>query len=196
MDCDEAYLRLRVGNARFVAGESLHPHEERDWRKRLKLAQRPIATVLACSDSQAPPELVFDQGLGDLFVIRVAGNVISPDTLGSIQYAGTYLGTLLFVVLGHDECGPVRAALLGRARHAPQPMQIEALVRLMQPALKEVDAEADFATQMIAAIEANVRWSVAQIRQMPLARGPVEAKRVKIVGAIYELETGTVRFLE
>ena len=98
MDCAEAWIRLKAGNDRFVHGESIHPHEEKDWRRRLRLAQRPIATVLGCSESQAPPEIIFDQGLGDLFVIRVAGNVISSDTLGSIQYAGTYLGTRLFVV--------------------------------------------------------------------------------------------------
>jgi carbonic anhydrase len=196
MDCDEAFLRLKAGNERFVLGESVHPHEERDWRRRLKQAQRPIATVLGCSDSQAPPEIVFDQGPGDLFVIRVAGNVISPDTLGSVQYAGTYLDTRLFVVLGHEGCGVVQAALTERTAHVPQPGQIETLMRLMQPALKDINPQDDRAVQMTAAVEANVRWAVARISEMPLARKPVLEKRVLIVGAIYALESGRVRFLE
>ena len=111
MDCDEALFRLKAGNRRFVRGESLHPHEGREWRRHLGAEQHPFATILGCSGSQAPPELVFDQGLGDLFVIRVAGNVISPDVLGSIQYAGAHVGTRLFVVLGHSGCGVVRTAL-------------------------------------------------------------------------------------
>jgi carbonic anhydrase len=196
MDCDEAFVRLKAGNERFVRGESVHPHEERDWRRRLQQTQRPLAAILGCSDSQVPPEIVFDQGLGDLFVIRVAGNVISPDTLGSIQYAGTYLETRLFVVLGHAGCGAVRAALGQRARQVPQPGQIAALMRLIQPALKDLHPQGDLDGQLPAAIEANVRWSAAQIRQMPLARQPLLQKHVLIVGAVYDSASGQVRFLE
>ena len=196
MDADEAFLRLQAGNARFVGGESIHPHEGVDRRRQVAAGVRPIATLLACSDSQAPPEIVFDQGLGDLFVIRVAGNVISADTLGSIQYAAVYLGTLLFVVLGHEGCGVVRAAIEERARQLHQPGQIETLMRLILPAIQSVPAGSDLETQLHLAIEANVRWAVNQITAMPLARKAVKAQRVRIVGAVHELESGRVRFLE
>ena len=196
MDCEEALLRLKAGNERFVSGEFIHPHEEKDLRRRLRLAQRPIAAVLGCSDSQAPPEIVFDQGLGDLFVIRVAGNVIAPGTLGSIQYAGTYLGVRLFVVLGHEGCDAIKAALLERQLHVPQPGQIEVLTRLILPALNDVKADANLNDQMDAAVKANVRWSVTQIREMPLARRPVQEGQVKIIGAVCDLESGRVRFLD
>jgi carbonic anhydrase len=195
MDADEALLRLKAGNERFVRGALIHPHEGADWRRQLAAGVRPLATILGCSDSAAPPEIIFDQGLGDLFVIRVAGNVISADTLGSIQFAAVHLGTRLFVVLGHEDCGVVRAALEERAGKLPQPGQIETLMHLIRPALQAVDAAADFPTQLRAATEANVRWAMARIAEMPLARKAVKTRRVSIVGALHELQSGKVRFL-
>lgn len=196
MDCDEALLRLKAGNRRFVRNEALHPHESSDWRRQVGAEQHPFATILGCSGSQAPPELVFDQGLGDLFVIRVAGNVVSPDVLGSIQYAGAHLGTPLFVVLGHEGCGVVRAAVEEITGQSRQPGQIEHVLRLIRPALKDLDATAPPARQLEAAVEANVRWSVAQLLAMPEARKPLQEKRVQIIGAICRLRTGEVRFLD
>ena len=196
MDCEEALFRLKAGNRRFVRGESLHPHEGREWRRHLGAEQHPFATILGCSGSQAPPELVFDQGLGDLFVIRVAGNVISPDVLGSIQYAGAHVGTRLFVVLGHSGCGVVRTALEEKAGITRQAGRIETVVRLILPALRNFDATGDLARHLDAAIEANVRWSVTQLVEMPEARKPIAEKRIQIVGALYEAPTGEARFLE
>ena len=196
MECEEALLRLKAGNERFARGGSLHPHQARDWRRAVTYGHRPFATILGCSDPTAPPELLFDQGFGDLFVIRVAGNVVSPDVLGSSQYAGAYLGTRLFVVLGHDGSGTVMAALEEHSGRSSQAGQIASIVHMMLPAMRGFDLAADLASQLDAAVEANVRWSVRQLAESPVARKAVEQNHVKFVGAVCETRTGVVRFLE
>lgn len=108
-----ALERLMAGNERFVRGEPNLAHPPREVLANLARAQRPFATILGCSDSRVPPELLFDAAFGDLFIIRVAGNLMSPSVAGSLQYAGTHLGTRLFMVLGHEGCGAVQAALAG-----------------------------------------------------------------------------------
>src|SRR5690349_17285300 len=120
----EALAKLVAGNQRFVSGKARFPAIRRDILKKLAKGQRPYATVLGCSDSRVPVELLFDAGFGELFVVRVAGNVISPEVMGSLQFAGVVLRTPLFVVLGHEGCGAVQAALdarrnatRGRHRH-------------------------------------------------------------------------------
>ncbi len=127
-DAKAALQRLVVGNKRFVEDEPIHPHADREWRKGLTGGQKPFATVLCCSDSRVPPELVFDQGLGDLFVIRVAGNVFAPDGLGSLEYAWLHLKVPLVLVLGHEGCGAVAAALEAKFHQAKEPEAIAALV--------------------------------------------------------------------
>src|SRR3954470_18305143 len=111
---DEALARLMAGNDRFVGGEARFPTVQKEILANLARAQRPYATILGCSDSRVPPELLFDAGFGELFIVRVAGNVISPEVMGSLQYAGVHLHTPLFVVLGHHGCGAVNAALAAR----------------------------------------------------------------------------------
>src|SRR5215510_4278107 len=123
----EALARLKAGNARFAAGKTRHAHESADWRKHLIGEQKPFATVLGCSDSRVPPELVFDQGFGDLFVVRVAGNVIAADVVASLAYAAVHLGTSLFVVMGHSGCGAVTAGLDALLKKAKEPERIEFL---------------------------------------------------------------------
>ena len=196
MDSEEAWLRLKSGNERFVLGQPIHPHEAQEWRRQLVHGARPFATVLGCSDPSAPPELLFDQGLGDLFVIRVAGNVIAPDVLGSVQFAGAHLGTRLFVVLGHDGCRVVRAALEERAGHARQPGRIESVMHLLLPGLAGLAVEGATEQLLAAAVEANVRYAVRQLVEMPEARKAVQERRVKVIGAVAEARTGRVRFLE
>jgi carbonic anhydrase len=196
MDCDEALLRLVAGNGRFVRGELIHPHEGEEWRRHLSHDQRPFATILGCSDSIVPPELVFDQGLGDLFVVRVAGNVIATDVLGSIQYAATHLSTQLFIVLGHEGCGVVKAALEEKSGISRHLRWIEGLMRLMLAGLTDTDAKLNFQQQLSAAVEANVRWSLKQLNSMPEAKRALREKRAKFVGAVYEPRSGLVRFLD
>src|SRR6187455_2697099 len=111
---NEALARLRAGNERFVRGRARFPTVRKEVLAALAKGQRPYATILGCSDSRVPPELIFDASFGELFIVRVAGNVISPEVMGSLQYAGVHLHTLLFVVLGHEGCGAVQAALHAR----------------------------------------------------------------------------------
>jgi carbonic anhydrase len=196
MDCNEALQRLKAGNQRFVDGKSIHPHSTSGWRGWSPNGSRPLATILGCSDAFASPELLFDQGAGDLFVIRVAGNVVAPDVLGSMQYAGAYLGTRLFIVLGHHGCGAVHAALLEKLGRARQPGQIEALMRLILPGLEGFDAAQDNPGMLNAAVEANVRWSLRQLLAMPGAHKSIRAGQIMILGAVCEPDTGRVDFLD
>ena len=130
-------------------------------------AQHPFATILACSDSRVPPELVFDQGFGDLFVIRVAGNIIATDVVGSLAYAIRHLQTSLVVVMGHESCGAVTAAVDALDGRGHEPRLIAALVAAIEPGLKDLPAELTGADRVHAAVEANVRWSMRQLAAIP-----------------------------
>jgi carbonic anhydrase len=191
----EALERLLEGNARFVRGATRHVHESANWRKMLANGQRPIATVLGCSDSRVPLELVFDQGFGDLFVVRVAGNAIARATMGSVEYALLQLKTPLVMVVGHEQCGAVTAALDRMHRNTLQSAGIEALLKLLHPGLKEIDPDMDRDRQIAAGVEANVRYSLRQLAEMPETARLLADGKVELVGAVYELESGTVRLL-
>jgi carbonic anhydrase len=191
----EARQRLSDGNKRFAAGESIHDHASKEWRKRLTAGQKPFAAILGCSDSRVPTELVFDQGFGDLFVIRVAGNVISTDVVGSLQYAWHHLHVPLLVVLGHEGCGAVAAALDAKFKRAREPERIEALVRMIEPGLKGIDAKLSPERQLSAAVKANVRWSMTQLAEIPEVKKARKDGRFEMIGAVYELETGKVSVL-
>ena len=161
----------------------------------LARGQRPYATILGCSDSRVPPEWVFDAGLGELFVVRVAGNVFSPEIGGSLQYAGAHLQTPLFVVLGHEGCGAVGAALATKYEGAQHRSRIQILVDSILPGLPELDPQLSPPERLRRAVESNVRWTVRQILNTPEGQARVAEGRMKIVGAIYEIESGRVRFL-
>src|SRR5438045_2784188 len=137
MTADEALARLAAGNDRFVRGEARFPTIQKEILATLAKAQRPFATILGCSDSRVPPELVFDAGFGELFIVRVAGNVVSPEILGTLQYAGVHLRTPLFVVLGHDGCGAVGAALSARTG-AQERARIALLLENILPGLRDL----------------------------------------------------------
>jgi carbonic anhydrase len=189
----EALRRLLDGNARFAAGTSHQrpPHPTRF--RELAAAQHPFATVLGCSDSRVPPEMVFDQGLGDVFVVRVAGNVVGTEILGSLGYALEHLQTPLFVVLGHEGCGAVQAALAKRREGATAHGPLAELIDAVSPALDDVDSREPFDAQLRHAVEANVRHTVRGLRATRAARDAHD--RISIVGAVYELPTGRVRRL-
>jgi carbonic anhydrase len=195
-DGAEALSRLKTGNDRFVEGKTRHAHESADWRKHLVGGQKPFATILGCSDSRVPIELVFDQGFGDLFVIRVAGNVVATDVVGSVAYAALHLRTPLFVVMGHAECGAVTAALDEKLKKLKEPEKIDALLKLISPALKDLDTTLAYPSQLDAAIEANVRWSMKQLAELPGAKLAIQKGAITLVGAVYELATGKIRFLK
>ena len=190
----EALERLLAGNERFVRGEARFPTVQKEILAELAKGQHPYATVLGCSDSRVPPELIFDAGFGELFIVRVAGNVISPEVMGTLQYAGVHLRTPLFVVLGHEGCGAVHAALAARYDRQ-QPARIATLLDNILPGLSDLPAGLAPDLEMDAAVEANVRWSMHQLLETPEAKARLVEGTMKLVGCVYELESGRVRFL-
>jgi carbonic anhydrase len=195
LSSDEALGRLIEGNQRFLRGEARRSAFRRETLTELAKAQSPYATVLGCSDSRVPPEWIFDTGLGELFVIRVAGNILSPEISGTLQYAGSYLETPLFVILGHEGCGAIAAALATRHEGAQFRSRVQALLANILPGLPELDPTLSPEEQASRAVESNVRWTVRQILDSPEGKARMAEGRTKIVGAVYEIETGRVRFL-
>jgi carbonic anhydrase len=186
---------LQEGNERFVAGQAKFPTVQKEVLADLAKGQRPYATIIGCSDSRVPPELVFDSSFGELFIVRVAGNVISPEVMGSIQYAAVHLQTQLFLVLGHEGCGAVQAALANVRDGVRERSRIALLLDRIVPGISRVDASLPPEAQVAAAVEANVRWSMQQLLETPEGRARVEEGILKLVGGVYELTTGRVRFL-
>jgi carbonic anhydrase len=195
MTADQALARLVAGNKRFVAGKARFPTVQKAVLADLAKAQRPYATVVGCSDSRVPPELVFDASFGELFIVRVAGNVMSPEVMGSIQYAAVHLQTPLFVVMGHAGCGAVEAALNTLHQGRRERARIALLLERILPGLRGIDTTLPAKAMMRAAVEANVRWSMQQVLDTPEAQARQAEGVLKLVGAVYELTTGRVRFL-
>ena len=193
---DQALKQLQEGNTRYVAGELQHPHLGAARRRETATkGQHPFVTVIGCSDSREVPELIFDQGIGDVFVIRVAGNVCDTDEVGSIEYGIDHLETPLFVVLGHTHCGAVTAVVTHAELHGSIPL----LVDNIAPALAKAEkANPDVRGKALipATIEANVWQSIEDLlKRSPAARQRAKAGKLKIVGAIYDIETGAVKWL-
>jgi carbonic anhydrase len=161
----------------------------------LAKGQQPYATIIGCSDSRVPPELVFDAGFGELFIVRIAGNVVSPEVMGTLQYAAVHLHTPLFVVLGHEGCGAIQAALAVKHQAAREPARIALLLENILPGLRNIRAKLTPEDQLEVAVEANVRWSMHQLLETPEGKARMAEGVVKLVGAVYDLKTGRVRFL-
>ena len=195
ISADEALRRLIDGNERFQRGETRFLRLQKEILVQLAQGQHPYATILGCSDSRVPPELIFDAGLGELFVVRVAGNVLSPEVSGSLQYAGAHLHTSLFVVLGHDGCGAVKATLDTKLHGVQQRSRIQILVNAIMPGLGDVDPQLSPEEQLERAVEANVRWTIRQIAATPEGQAAVADGRMTLLAAIYEIGSGRVRFL-
>jgi carbonic anhydrase len=181
---DAALAKLKEGNLRFVSNETSKGQPTTARRTETAQAQHPFAVIVGCADSRTPPELIFDQNIGDIFVEREAGNVIGDHSLGGIEYAVANLGVRLIVVLGHKRCGAVAAALA--SEHAPG--HIDSLVRAIQPAVKA--AKGATGDALDAAVAENARQSAGQIKAKA-ALGNL-AKEVRIVSAVYDLDTGKV----
>ncbi len=214
----EAISRLKAGNARYTSGKEQPPEssQERAFeatnsyenagltflgmtadqaakrRAELTKSQHPFAIIVSCSDSRVPPEIVFDQGLGDLFVLRVAGNVIDDHSLGSIEYAVDHLAVRLIVVLGHQRCGAVKAAKETIAAKGKAPAHIQSLVTAIKPAV-----EATVHGDLEATVEANVKNVALALRSSPpILKPKIDSGEVRVIGAYYNLDTGAVSFLD
>jgi carbonic anhydrase len=188
----EAIARLKDGNSRYTNGNLQHPGQTTERRAELAKSQHPFAIIVSCSDSRVPPEIVFDQGIGDLFICRVAGNVINDESLGSIEYAVDHLGVRLILVLGHQRCGTVQAAKETIAAKGKAFGHIESLVTAIKPAV-----EATVNGDLDATIKANVKHVVDALRaSTPILKPKVDADELKVVGANYSLDTGLVSFLD
>jgi carbonic anhydrase len=214
----EAMSRLKEGNGRYASGHQQHPHESSEERahiaadsyenagmiflgmtgaeaakRRAELtkSQHPFAIIVSCSDSRVPPEIVFDQGLGDLFVLRVAGNVIDDHSLGSIEYAVDHLAVRLIVVLGHQRCGAVKAAKDTIAAKTKAPAHIQSLVTAIRPAV-EATVHGDLETT----VKANVKDVGQALRSStPVLKPKVDSGEIRVVDAYYSLDSGSVTFL-
>jgi carbonic anhydrase len=195
ISANEAMQRLIEGNNRFLQGSARFSTVRKETLAELARGQQPYATILGCSDSRVPPELIFDADFGELFIIRVAGNVISPEVMGSMQYAGAHLRTPLFVVLGHEGCGAVKAAMESKLSGLEHLSRIQILVDNILPGLPELDPEAAPQERLAQAIEANVRWSIHQLLETPEG-SRAKDMGAKLVGAVYEIASGRVRLLQ
>jgi carbonic anhydrase len=188
----EAISKLKEGNGRYTSGNLQHPGQTTERRTELAKTQHPFAAIVSCSDSRVPPEIVFDQGLGDLFVVRVAGNVINDEGLGSVEYTVDHLGTRLILVLGHQSCGAVKAARETIAAKGKAPGHIESLVTAIKPAV-EATAKDDLETT----VKANVKNVVRALRfSTPILKAKVDSGEIQVIGGYYSLDTGAVTFLD
>lgn len=184
---------LKEGNLRFTDGKPLHPNLEAARRTELAAAgQEPMATILACSDSRDPVELIFDRGVGDLFVVRVAGNVAGLSELATIEYGVTHLGTPVLIVMGHSKCGAVTAAVKGAELHGHLP----SLISLIKPAAEKAKTSGTEEDVVPRAIELNVWQQVENVlARSALIREHLAAGKVQIVGAVYDIASGKVQWL-
>lgn len=190
---------MREGNQRFVADATLHRMGVEGRRRELTDGQEPFAIILGCSDSRVPAEIVFDQGLGDLFVIRVAGNIVQPSQIGSVEFAASKFGTRLVVVLGHSQCGAVQATLeqlqMPSEDRSPNVQSIVEFIRPSVESLLERDLDAN--TVLDQAVRANVHASAERLRRASSLIEQLERDDgLVIAGAEYSLETGVVDFFD
>ena len=198
----DALERLREGNRRFVSNEvDSHAFVTREHGAEMAAGQHPFAIVLACSDSRVPTELIFDQGIGDLFVIRVAGNIVAPSQIGSVEFAAKQFGTHLVVVLGHSNCGAVIATLqelaLKESHRSPNLRVIVDRIRTAVEPVLEENSDVDDEAVISACVRANVHASVDRLRHGSLILEQlIGAGDLRIVGAEYSIEAGNIRFFE
>lgn len=195
LSADEALDRLEVGNKRFVSDNPIRPNSNAARRRELVAGQRPFATIISCADSRVPAELVFDQGLGDLFVIRIAGNISDDAVLGSVEYASLYLGVNLIVVMGHRSCGAVSAAvdnvdIDGPATHS----HLDALIDAIRPAVRTARSQGND-DLLDRSIRENAIMVAAEIRSAEPIVAALEEQGVEVHSAYYDLKSGKVGWL-
>jgi carbonic anhydrase len=186
---DEALQKLLDGNQRFTQHHPSYPDQTEVRVREVAQAQHPFATVLSCADSRVPVEIIFDQGIGDIFDVRIAGNIATPEAVGSIEYAVALLDTPLLMVLGHERCGAVTAAV----KNEPLPGEIGSFVKAILPAVERVKDQPGDAVDN--AVVANVRYQIEQLQQSSLLTERLQSGKLKIVGGRYDLDTGKVTMI-
>ena len=194
LNADQALQELMEGNKRYVVSKPTRPDQTAEYRTEVAKGQHPFAVIVGCSDSRVPPEIVFDQGLGDLFVIRVAGNVVDDEALGSIEYAAEEFKLPLVVVLGHERCGAVKATIDALEKGGEVPGHIKSLVEAIKPSVEK--AKEQTGDLLDNAVRANVQRVVAQLKTTePILSELVSTSKIRIVGARYDLDSGTVELI-
>jgi carbonic anhydrase len=183
---DAALQKLMDGNKRFVQQQAQHPHQSSTRLLEVAQAQHPFATILSCADSRVPAEILFDQGMGDIFDVRIAGNIATLEAIGSIEYAVALLNSPLLMVLGHERCGAVTAAVKKEAL----PGDISSFVKAIQPALTGLEEPTPEGIDR--AVITNVHYQIDQLERSSLLSERVKSGKLKIVGGRYDLDTGTV----
>jgi carbonic anhydrase len=199
LTAEEALARLEDGNARFVADDPIIPDISRERRLELAKGQFPFATLIGCSDSRVGPEQLFGVGLGDLFIVRTAGNNVGTNGMGSIEFSVAQLGVPLIVVLGHERCGAVGAAVKVVTDDLQLPGSMGKMIEPIIPAVLHAQRELpDYGDLMDAAVRENVRRMVKRLRTAsePLLMEPQRAGQLKVVGAYYDLDSGGVDFFD
>lgn len=186
MTPDEALQRLMEGNQRFVSRKRLNPHQTSDRLVEVAGGQKPFASILGCADSRFPTEIVFDQGFGDIFVCRIAGNIATPEEIGSLEFGSLVLGTKVLMVIGHEKCGAVDACIKG----AQVPGQIGSLIEAIKPAVEKSKNQPG--DRLENAIKANVLQQVENLKASPVISQLIKENKLKVVGGYYDLDTGTV----
>ncbi|MBD0389226.1 MAG: carbonic anhydrase [Nostoc sp. C3-bin3] len=186
---DAALQKLIEGNQRFVQHQPQYPDQSALRLKEVAQAQHPFATILSCADSRVPAEIVFDQGIGDIFDIRIAGNIATHEAIGSIEYAVVLLGSPLLMIMGHERCGAVTAAV----QNESLPGDISTFVQAIKPALKKVKDQPGDAVEN--AVTANVQYQIEQLKRSQLLTEQVQSGKLKIVGGRYDLDTGRVSII-
>jgi carbonic anhydrase len=187
LDPDAALKKLLDGNQRFMQQKREYPHQAQQRLQEVAQAQHPLVTILSCADSRVPPELVFDQGIGDLFDVRIAGNIVTPESLGSVEYAAALLGTPLVLVLGHERCGAVTAAV----KNEKLPGKIGSFVDAIAPAMTRIKKQSLDPVEDL--VVANIQYQVEKLRRdSTLLLQLEQSGKLKILGGRYDLDTGKV----
>jgi carbonic anhydrase len=192
---EQALQRLKEGNKRWIANRSEHPDQTPTRLKEVAKGQTPFVAMLSCADSRVPSEIIFDQGLGDIFVTRVAGNFVDDNILGSLEFATSVLGAPLIIVMGHSRCGAVQAAVKTVTENTAFPGHLLDLVDAIAPAVKEAKSQSGDLIEN--AIKSNVLRNVEKLKlSRPIIAKLVDEDKVKVVGARYDLDTGEVTFFQ
>ncbi|HEY9602109.1 MAG TPA: carbonic anhydrase [Allocoleopsis sp.] len=186
MTPEQALQMLLDGNKRFVSGKRKNPHQDMARLTEVAKTQKPFASILSCADSRVPSEIVFDQGFGDLFVCRVAGNLATPEEIGSLEFGTSVLGSKVIMVLGHERCGAVDATIKG----AQVPGQIATLLDAIKPAIK--NSENQPGDRLENAVKANVLFQIQRLKASPVISQLIQDGKLKVVGGYYDLDTGAV----